>query len=422
MEGQDQIIGSYYAKDRTSVWALCGEMENFRRSKCFSLVVLVKSNATRTWIFYPNSIVKHCRWYSIDQFDLRFKTRKSDEIVTLLIHTQIGNQESDKVMASSLEIHRLITPATTILQAKNATIKKKALHLPRSTRKDFILPTMYKGWNQEQNVHLKIKYVRHDARAVHDFEEDVLIFDTFGTSSYYHLLIDHIIPVWITRCWCQSELSIFKGKTRYWRVSRNKFNRELDKARDIFEYFLGEPFVEDLTGDFANVIYGYFYSHRPYQGNRTNFLQDYSSWLGLFRDEFCIFPEISRKSSDVRHVLVPVRSDRNFDFVKRFISKYSRDFQFDVVDFGAMGIESQIKVAGNSSVIFGDEGAAFANTVFMPANSLVIPVSNDDARFEWHSTLSSYLGHEFCPVRIDGNGNARIDDAKLANRIHSHFV
>jgi capsular polysaccharide biosynthesis protein len=68
---------------------------------------------------------------------------------------------------------------------------------------------------------------------------------------------------------------------------------------------------------------------------------------------------------------------------------------------GALSIEDQITVTKNAKAIFGAEGAAFANQVFIPKGSPVIAVATESSRFSFHSTLADYLDNTFLGVLLD---------------------
>ena len=59
------------------------------------------------------------------------------------------------------------------------------------------------------------KGVKDNQNIINDVDNNdiVYIFDTWGLSSYYHLLIDHIIPMWITKNIIEEKLNLdFKNK------------------------------------------------------------------------------------------------------------------------------------------------------------------------------------------------------------------
>jgi len=149
---------------------------------------------------------------------------------------------------------------------------------------------MYQSWTEAPVAHLKIEHSD-------DFpvllepppQRDLIIFDTWGTSSYYHLLLDHIEPLWITREYLRQSLGIFDGLVDYYRISNNGYQSELETTLDIFQHFLGKRFVEDADGAYRNVVYGYFFSYRPYLGPNLPelFFLNYQRWLSEFRLQFC---------------------------------------------------------------------------------------------------------------------------------------
>lgn len=284
------------------------------------------------------------------------------------------------------------------------------------------LPTMYKSWTKKQRNHLKFKKINRwfkVSNQVDEFsgERQLLIFDTWGVSSYYHLLIDHIIPLWITRKWAIENLGIFHENPTYWRVSKNKWKHDLDKIQEIFAYFLGNGFEEKVFGNFRDVVCGYFYNWRPFvvKDLDASHASIYSKYLESFREAFCVFSRPNNK-----FVLVPTRLTREHSFVNEFVSKYQRVITFKVVDMGSLSIREQVELSGQASVIFGSEGAAFANSVFMQPKTLVIPVSNEPSRFMWHKSLADCIGLNFFGVVVDKFGRPLIDEQTVLELIQKY--
>ncbi len=311
----------------------------------------------------------------------------------------------------SHEVHQLqlFSPQASIVRVKNCFVHNKELLVDKSIHNPIMLPTMYQSWTVEQKPHLSFRQTETLSDTQAAPSRELMIFDTWGTSSYYHLLIDHIIPLWITREWMQQEFSILGGEPEYFRISKNDYELELPNIQKIFQYFLGRPFSENVSGMFRNVIYGYFYTYRPYHGpaHEPKIFPNYQYWLERFRSEFCAFP--AQTADD--YVLVPKRVTRNFSFVDQFVQKHAEKINFKVVDLGQLTIEEQIRLAGGAKAIFGAEGAAFANMVFMKKDCTVIPVSNDSSRFMFHSMLASYIGQRFIPVNVDKTGSSLIHDS-----------
>ncbi len=222
----------------------------------------------------------------------------------------------------------------------------------------------------------------------------LMVFDTWGTSSYYHLLIDHIIPLWMTRKHLQMTQGILGDEKSidYYRISTNEYPTDLGSAQQIFSHFMGQEFHEKVAGKYQDIVCGFFYNLRPYHGPHKPAIRYdyYAALLRLFRQEFC-------KLQPTRNgpILVPVRETRTSSFVDAFVQKHSETFNFQQVDLGAMSIEQQIEICGRSAGIFGAEGAAFANQVFLPDDSIVVPVAKEPERFAFHKPLADYCGHTF---------------------------
>jgi hypothetical protein len=116
------------------------------------------------------------------------------------------------------------------------------------------------------------------------------------------------------------------------------------------------------------------------------------------------------KNSATLPVIVPLRNNRTFEWVDRFAQKYSHRINFQLVDFSKLTIAEQIKTSANTRGMFGCEGAAFANILFMQGNSCVVPVSNEPYRFIFHSSLAKYIGHRFTPVHLDSSGSPSLTE------------
>jgi capsular polysaccharide biosynthesis protein len=84
---------------------------------------------------------------------------------------------------------------------------------------------------------------------------------------------------------------------------------------------------------------------------------------------------------------------------------------------GQLTIKEQIDMASGASAIFGSEGAAFANSIFMENGSLIIPFSREPERFLWHQTISSYVEHDFYPVFLDSFGHPLISEEAILQKL-----
>lgn len=279
-------------------------------------------------------------------------------------------------------------------------VKGNTLFLSEDHSAEIDQVSMYESWAEPRQRHFRIEVTREEDRSGLKSTNDadcLLIFDTWGTSSYYHLLIDHIIPLWITREFISASESELKSgaKFSYYRISKNGYDRELSTANEIFKHFMGDYFSESIDGCFGRVVYGYLYRHRPHHGpNYPDVMYDsYRSNLNLFREKFC-----TKKGAAGKHILVPERQDRVQGFVRYFVNKYKDVFDFRHADFARMSIEQQIETCGASAGLFGSEGAAFANQVFLPRGSVCVPVCKEHDRFDFHKNLSIYCGHKFIEV------------------------
>ncbi len=308
------------------------------------------------------------------------------------------------------QIH-LDLPKVDVLCFRNSKIVDRRIQLNKGLVGRMTRPTMYQSWTESVVDHLTIEWVDSYVVLNERPTKSLLIFDTWGTSSYYHLLIDHILPVWITREWLKDRFGILSGDVDFFRISKNGYDSELGRAQEISVYFLGKEFLEEATGPYHEIVYGYFYNYRPYLGPRYPQLKypSYQYWLAKFRKQF-IMPEESCSNGTI---LVPLRDTRNFEWVDRFVQKYSHRIKFTAVDFGGLNIAEQVRLAGSASGIFGCEGAAFANMIFMASNSKVVPVAQDPNRLLFHSTLANYIPHQFKSVLVDSFGFASVGNDEM---------
>ena len=171
--------------------------------------------------------------------------------------------------------------------------------------------------------------------------------------------------------------------------------------------------MNNASGIFNEIIYGYLFPYRPYHGPQSNenLYRNYSVWLQKFRSQFCLLVDKSNLSTN--QIIVPLRESRNFDYVDRFVHKYSHVINFRPINFATLSIEDQIKVCGCAKGIFGCEGAAFANIVFMRDDSLVIPVTSEPDRLKFHERLARYIGHRFAPVILNQENLPNVTDGHL---------
>jgi hypothetical protein len=139
--------------------------------------------------------------------------------------------------------------------------------------------------------------------------------------------------------------------------------------------------------------------------------------LNKFRTNYVNVKELDSGSL----ILVPKRLDRNFEFVDNFVTRYEKYFRFKYVDFSKMSVMDQIRICNSARVIFGSEGAAFANQVFMPDNSLVMPVSNQIERIDFHSSLAKYLEFSFYPILVDEFGDSLVGEGEILKILTNFF-
>jgi len=285
----------------------------------------------------------------------------------------------------------LMEPQVNLMVFENIVNHKNRLQIPSDLINKKFLPTMYQSWTNPQTEHLQFEPL--DILYTHDVPSEVLfIFDTWGCSSYYHLLIDHLIPLWITRSIVGQWLGFDpeKSSCQYLRISNNNTTTELPNIDEIFNHIFGRGFSAVISGSFKYVVYGYCYSYRPFHSltQKTPYFDNYKYYLDNFVNTF------SLARGGPFEVLFPVRSVRNNPFVNFFYDRYKQEFNFRRVDLGKITFKEQIQICGSASCMFGSEGAAFANQVFMPKGSLIICI-NHIPIFGFQSTIADYMEHDF---------------------------
>lgn len=298
--------------------------------------------------------------------------------------------ESSRLMS----LH-LTDPSVDLMVFENATIRDNCLQIPPALAERTFMPTMYKSWTAPQVDYLEYDVV--DSPLMDAPRGDVLfIFDTWGCSSYYHLLIDHLIPLWITKDIVADWLGFDPATTdyQYLRISDNNYPKELPNTRDIFRHVFDKDFVASVTGSFKYIVYGYCYTYRPFHRieESSPYFASYQRYLDRFVENFSLASDLAGPFNPT--ILFPLRSVRSNPFVDFFYERYKNEFDFQRVDFGQMSFAEQITVCGSAWCMFGSEGASFANQVFMPRGGLVICI-NHNPIFGFQSAISPYMGHDF---------------------------
>ena len=257
--------------------------------------------------------------------------------------------------------------------------------------------SMYEGWTKPPQFYMPCLFNKGVQRRSNGFDiaggRSVIAFDSWGTSSHYHFLIDTIIPLWATRLFLTKTLRIDKFSSPvWWDLSDNFCSKQLKSKQEIFNYFLGGYISQSPTVLDAQVCYGYLSKCRPYLGPRYRL--EFSDWTAHYLDKF----RMSFASQDVDRtevILVPSRIDRLMNFAEYFVDKYSGRFRFEPVDFASMSMHEQIAVCSEAAGMFGSEGAAFANQIFLPNGGLIAPVSDKRQKFLFHKPLAMYCQHSF---------------------------
>ena len=324
---------------------------------------------------------------------------------------------------------------------ENGTINGNTISINPELENNIFLPSMYKPWLGESTQHIQFKLENTDSVPLQN--RILFIFDTWGCSSYYHLLIDHIIPVWITKEFVNKylfEQNIFipEMQEEYFRISTNNYHHELKNVNDIFKYFLGKHFTEQINGKFKYIVYGYCNYYRPYHGNKINYYLNYQTMLDKFLLTFAknagrvaVFSgetkyefhrlngkinddstmsidglngsENSIHSKQGQYILLTKRVDRNFVDLDDIFFKLKAFYNVKIVDFSEYSIKEQIELCNNAYAMIGSEGAAFSNQIFMKPGSLLISFCQNPTQNNFHTSLTQYLKHDFRSIMINNS-------------------
>jgi hypothetical protein len=303
--------------------------------------------------------------------------------------------------------YSLDEPNVNIMIIKNSNITNNTITISNDIKTHIFLPLMYKSWTLPQSSHINFKIDEHITRDINN-NNILYIFDTWGISSYYHLLIDHIIPLWITKNMIENillENNEIIGETSYLRISDNNYPHELSTCKDIFKFFLNNNYTDNITGEFKYIIYGYCYSYRPYHGaNTITYYPKYQTMLDKFINKFRQKSIILEKD---KYIIIPDRQTRNYNGIQDIYYLLKKKYNVKKIDFGKYSIEEQIKLCASAWAIIGCEGAAFANQIFMNNGSLVIILCDtcnlDHIYFQ--SSLAKYMNHTFHTIEITDQTN-----------------
>ena len=303
--------------------------------------------------------------------------------------------------------YNLTDPNADIMILKNTYINNNIININNESYSKIFLPTMYKSWTYKQTPHINFNIKQNDNIDIEN--NDILyIFDTWGISSYYHLLIDHIIPLWITKNYIE-ELFLKKNlkidNSYYYRVSNNNYNKELSTSNEIFKYFLKNNYKENINGKFKYIIYGYCFNHRPYQG--PNYKISYYDNYQFLLDKFiCEFKKESTLHKKEKYIIIPERSTRtNNIIIEDIYNSLNKIYNVLKIDFSKYSISEQIEICSSSWAMIGCEGVAFANQIFMKKGSQIIVLCNekDIDHIPFQSTIAKYMNHYFHTITFSNN-------------------
>ena len=296
----------------------------------------------------------------------------------------------------------ILDPDSKLMIIENGTINGNTISINPEFENDIFLPSMYKSWTYPQAQHIQFKFENTDQ--IPSQNNILFIFDTWGCSSYYHLLIDHIIPVWITKQVVKQyllerpQVEVDGLSEDYLRISKNSYNNELQNTNDIFMHFLGKHFTEQINCKFKYIVYGYCNTYRPFHGGEIKYYPNYQKMIDSFLLEFVRKPE-QTQSTD-QYILLMKRDCRNFIDLDDDFLKLMQIYNVKMVDFSKYSIQEQIELCSNAYAMIGCEGAAFSNQLFLKPHSLLISICQDPTRNNFHTALTQYLNHDFHSIVV----------------------
>jgi hypothetical protein len=296
----------------------------------------------------------------------------------------------------------LTNPDANLMIINHGEIQGNTISIDLNLKNDIFLPSMYKPWIEPQ-----MPYIHFNLVSIVDTQpqNDILyIFDTWGTSSYYHLLIDHIIPVWITKQVVNQYLlkqNETIEKEHYLRISTNNYKTELPQANNIFKHFLGEHFTEKINGKFKYIVYGYCYNHRPFHGRKIQYYPSYQEMINKFLLAFVNTDlHCGLEIKQEKYIILTKRDNRNVININILYERLCKEgYNVKLIDFSKHTIQEQIQICANAYAMIGSEGAAFTNQLFMQSGSLLISITNDMSRNNFHTSLAQYLNHDFHSIQ-----------------------
>lgn len=319
---------------------------------------------------------------------------------------------------SIIEKLTLENPTANIMIIKNACINNNIIYYNNNNKPNF-LPTMYQSWTEPQREH--ISFI--EDKSINDISSNniLYIFDTWGISSYYHLLIDHVIPLWITTKIIEEKLDMdinLQTKKSYYRVSNNNYTTSLSNSNDIFKLILNENWVDNINGNFKYIIYGYAFTYRSLRGpNDLTYYENYEKFINIFHNNF--YYNLIKQE---KYIIIAKRITRNNSIIDNIFTKINSLFNIKYIDFSEYSINEQQKLCASAYALIGMEGAAFSNQVFMPKKSCLICISpGDNNSYLFHSTLSKYLKNSFYNFSINKNTNDNIID-NIIKILYDHLL
>jgi hypothetical protein len=299
---------------------------------------------------------------------------------------------------------------------ENGTIDGNTISINPELENKVFLPSMYESWGAKKDTHINFTFENTDD-SIPSQNKILFIFDTWGCSSYYHLLIDHIIPVWITKQYVtqyllEQNVQVDMLVEDYLRISNNNYINDLSNTNEIFSHFLGKQFTEQINGKFKYIVYGYCFFHRPFHGTEIKYYPNYQKMIDKFLLEFvkCSRSDYVVDSTKEQYIILVKRETRSFVDIDIIFDNLTKFYNVKIVDFSKHSIQEQIELCSNAYAMVGCEGAGFANQVFMKPGSLIISITQQICRNNFHISLTQYLKHDFRIIDINNSHQNTINE------------
>lgn len=279
-----------------------------------------------------------------------------------------------------------------------------------------------------------------------DTKDAIIIFNSWGTTSRYHAIIDSAFPLWATVQTLKSRFNVSTKDLTLLNMSPLCDNEPHDKALEpiilalfgSYEYprsdEIGAAVLPSNNSQQYNIlVYGFLYGWRPYRNHKLH----YNIRLGHFFRAFAadLKSKLLKESLNSQNSPVELNNIHNvssvkisfidrgpakdFDVMKRVLARkdlmlnafLKEDMQISFSLFGIGDLstyQQQAAYSSRVSILIGAEGAGFIQQLFLPINSILVilhsPKEGHDGFGEissnrWHEAVAQYLDHSVLNIR-----------------------